>query len=298
MLSRTEFADALSDGWLVAVDADKTEHHLEGVYWLARLSGPAFVIPEDMVHSGQKYREGWVVAPGQWYALRQRSERGYELLTPKVWIVVDHMIRLKGLAFRGSQAGPQGRELRQIANPVGPAAAGRARGSGLFFLDEEIHHEILACAEYAEPEDEGSPTAAPIVDPAPVSATTETPVAAAPVAAAPIAAASVAAAPIAAASVAAALVAAAPVAAALPMPPAKCCGACKQSIQCGSHTCKLGAEEPDHQVELHSHVICDKVWMPEDGMYFCSRGCIGKFNALKRRCKEGGMVPQRKRPLW
>ena len=157
------------------------------------------------------------------------------------------------------------------------------QGSGLSFLDEEIHHEILAGAEFAEPEDEGSPTAAPTVDPAPVSATTETPVAAAPIAAAPVAAAPVA---------------AAPVAAAPAMPPAKCCGACKQSIQLGSHTCKLGAEEPDHQVELHSHVICDKVWMPEDGMYFCSRGCIGKFNALKRRREEGGMVPQRKRPLW
>ena len=150
------FAEWLGDGSLVAVDADKTEHHLEGVYWLARISGNAFVIPEDMVHSGQQYREGWLVAPGQWYALRQRSERGYELLGPKVWIVVDHMIRLKGLAFRGSQAGPQGRELRQIANPVGPAAAGRAKGSGLSFLDEEVHHEILAGAEYADPEDEHS----------------------------------------------------------------------------------------------------------------------------------------------
>ena len=65
MLSRAEFAEWLGDGSLIAVDADKTEHHLEGVYWLARLSGPAFVIPEDMVHSGQQYREGWLVAPGQ-----------------------------------------------------------------------------------------------------------------------------------------------------------------------------------------------------------------------------------------
>ena len=28
---------------------------------------------------------------------RRQSERGYELLQPKVWIVVNHIIRLKGL---------------------------------------------------------------------------------------------------------------------------------------------------------------------------------------------------------
>ena len=37
-----------------------------------------------MWHGGQLYREGWLVAPGQWYKLRQRSERGYELLTEEV----------------------------------------------------------------------------------------------------------------------------------------------------------------------------------------------------------------------
>ena len=153
MLSLEAFADALDAGWLVAVDADKAEHDLEGVYWLARLSGPAFVVPEDMVHSGQQYCEGWLVAPGQWYKLKQRSERGYELLEPKVWIVVNHMIRLKGLSFRGSQSGPQGRQLRTVDPTTGPAAAGRAHGSGLSFLEEEVHHEILAGAEYAAQEE-------------------------------------------------------------------------------------------------------------------------------------------------
>jgi len=153
---RSRYAEAeaaLDAGWLVAVDADKAEHDLEGVYWLARLSGPAFVVPEDMVHSGQQYCEGWLVAPGQWYKLKQRSERGYELLEPKVWIVVNHMIRLKGLSFRGSQSGPQGRQLRTVDPTTGPAAAGRAHGSGLSFLEEEVHHEILAGAEYAAQEE-------------------------------------------------------------------------------------------------------------------------------------------------
>jgi hypothetical protein len=97
---------------IVAVLADADERHIEGAYWLAVLTGPAFVIPEDCMHSGQPYREGWLVAPGKWYSLRQRSERGYELLSQEVWIVVNHMIRLKGIQFRGSQAGPQEREFR------------------------------------------------------------------------------------------------------------------------------------------------------------------------------------------
>jgi hypothetical protein len=96
-----------------------------------------------------------LVAPGQWYVLRQKSERGYELLTPPVWIVINHMIRLKGLAFRGSQAGPQGRTLRPTA--TGPYAAQRAQGSGLSFLDEEVNNEILAGAIFQAEEESEEP---------------------------------------------------------------------------------------------------------------------------------------------
>ena len=32
------------------------------------------------MRNGQQYLAGWIVAPGKWYKLRQRSERGYELL--------------------------------------------------------------------------------------------------------------------------------------------------------------------------------------------------------------------------
>ena len=112
-VSLQEFLDALEKGWLVAVNVETGELQLEGIYWLALVSRPAFILPEDCVHSGQEYREGWLVVPAQWYVLRQQSERGYELLQPKVWIVVNHIIRLKGLAFRSSQSGPQQRELRQ-----------------------------------------------------------------------------------------------------------------------------------------------------------------------------------------
>ena len=51
---------------------------------LALLSGPAFALEEDTMHRGQLYRKGWLVAMGRWYKLRQRSERGYELLSVEV----------------------------------------------------------------------------------------------------------------------------------------------------------------------------------------------------------------------
>lgn len=145
LLALREFADSLECNQVVAVNADSDERHLEGSYWLAQLTGPAFVIPEDCVHSGQQYYEGWIVAPGHWYVLRQQSERGYELQSAEVWIVVNHMVRLRGISFTSSQSGPQGRTLRKLL-AKGPASSGRAMGTGLSFLSEDMHNQImLAC---------------------------------------------------------------------------------------------------------------------------------------------------------
>ena len=83
-MSLEAFADSLDATQLVAVCVDDSEVELEGPYWLALLSGAAFVLEEDILHSGQQYRKGWIVAPGRWYQLRQRSERGYELLPDEV----------------------------------------------------------------------------------------------------------------------------------------------------------------------------------------------------------------------
>jgi hypothetical protein len=102
-----------------------------------------------MVYAGQRYEEGWLVVPAQWYALRQKSERGYELLPEKVWILVNAIIRLKGLAFRANQSGPQQRQLR--SNATGPYGMQRTRGPGLSFLDEDTHNRILACCEFGDP---------------------------------------------------------------------------------------------------------------------------------------------------
>jgi len=141
LVSLEAFADSLDAKLLVAICVDESEVEVEGPYWLALLSGAAFVLDEDTWHSGQQYRKGWIVAPGRWYKLKQRSERGYELLPEEVLLVVNHMIFLKGLSFTGSQSGPQGRELRP--NPGGPIAAGRAKGSGLSFFSEDSHNMIL-----------------------------------------------------------------------------------------------------------------------------------------------------------
>ena len=56
-------------------------------------------------------------------------------------LVVNHMIFLKDLSFKGSQSDPQGRALRQAA--TGPYAAQQAKGSGLFFFCEDSHNLIL-----------------------------------------------------------------------------------------------------------------------------------------------------------
>ena len=74
--------------------------------------------------------------------------------------MVNHMIRLKGLKFGSSQSGPQERTLRESA--TGPAAASRAKGSGLSFLSEDMNNVILdACgAGDAEGDASGDPPAA------------------------------------------------------------------------------------------------------------------------------------------
>ena len=55
--------------------------------------------------------------------------------------VVNHMIYMKDLAFVGSQSGTQQRILRATA--TGPAAASRAKGSGLSFFSEDSHNAVL-----------------------------------------------------------------------------------------------------------------------------------------------------------
>jgi len=169
-----DWTDALDDGQLVAESAGEDGQGDSEVYSLARLCGKAFAVPEDMCHCAQQFSEGILVAPGQRYVLRQRSERGYELLLEKVWLPVEGMIRLKGLTFSSSQSGPQQRQLRQTA--TGQAAASRAKGSGLSFLSEDTHNAILeATGANAADSDEPLPPPSPRAGRHPAPSTAPTP---------------------------------------------------------------------------------------------------------------------------
>ena len=47
------------------------------------------------------------------------------------------------------------------------------------------------------------------------------------------------------------------------------CGACHQPNEGRAHSCAQCG------VNLHSPVLCRALWMPVDGVYFCSRSCLG-----------------------
>ena len=70
------------------------------------------------------------------------------------------MLRLKGLAFTGSQSGPQGRTLR-------PATSTGARStrapSGLSFLCEDMHNDVLMTCDPEVTGEEAGTTAAQAV---------------------------------------------------------------------------------------------------------------------------------------
>ena len=52
---------------------------------------------ETMPTFSAVYKEGWLIVQCQYYKLEQVSERGYRLLPEKRYLVVNTMIRLKGL---------------------------------------------------------------------------------------------------------------------------------------------------------------------------------------------------------
>ena len=89
----------------------------------------------------------------QYYKLDQESERGYRLQPEKRYLVVNTMIRLKGLGFSRTQGGLGGSERRVLRETAtGPAAAARREGmGGLSFFSEDMHNMCLsACAEADE----------------------------------------------------------------------------------------------------------------------------------------------------
>ena len=100
---------------MVAVRAAPTERHLEGGFWLLHVDSEAFEVPENLVHTTSEYEAGWLVVRARWFALHQRSPRGYRLRTEDRLIVVNTMTRMPNVIFSGGAVGK-------------PQLASRARG--------------------------------------------------------------------------------------------------------------------------------------------------------------------------
>ena len=121
------WARMLKPSMVVGVRAGAAERHLEGAVWLLLVTSEAFAVPEDLVHATAEYEAGYLVVRGQWFALEQRSPRGYTLLPEEVLVVVNTMIRVPWVLFNGSAAGKAPRESR----------------SGLYILGEEWYNRLL-----------------------------------------------------------------------------------------------------------------------------------------------------------
>ena len=67
---------------------------------------------------------GWLVVRARWFALHQRSPRGYRLRTEDRLIVVNTMIRMPNVIFSGGAFGKPPRESR----------------SGLHILEEDMYN--------------------------------------------------------------------------------------------------------------------------------------------------------------
>lgn len=67
------------------------------------------------------------------------------------------------------------------------------------------------------------------------------------------------------------------------------CPCCNEPIMSGIHACKTC------KVDVHSHILCTRVWMPQDSMYFCSKACIEKHNGSDE-VADCDKVPLRRRP--
>ena len=77
--SLEEWAALLKLGMVVAVRAAPAERHLEGGFWLLHVDSEAFEVPENLVHATSEYEAGWLVVRARWFALHQRSPRGYRV---------------------------------------------------------------------------------------------------------------------------------------------------------------------------------------------------------------------------
>lgn len=78
---------------------------------------------------------------------------------------------------------------------------------------------------------------------------------------------------------------------------ARLCGACGELIirrdgnprtTPPSHCCKMC------KVDLHSYMLCEAVWMPAVGYYFCSAACIKRHNSIDLTNYNKSLAPEEK----
>ena len=73
--SLAAWSEMLKAGMIVAFTAEGVDTHMEGSYWLVRLNGPAYAVPESQVHASDRFEAGWLVVKAQWFELRTRRAR-------------------------------------------------------------------------------------------------------------------------------------------------------------------------------------------------------------------------------
>ena len=74
--------------------------HIEGVYWLALIQGPAYTVPVSQVlHASDQFEAGWLVVKARWFELVTTSPRCYKLSSQERVLVVNAIIRLNGIKF-------------------------------------------------------------------------------------------------------------------------------------------------------------------------------------------------------
>ncbi|KAL3916856.1 MAG: hypothetical protein SGPRY_006642, partial [Prymnesium sp.] len=112
LIALEDWEEELKPGMLVAVNVAADQRGQEGAYWLAKLCSGVFQLPDNVLCCGQEFREGWLVAEGQWYRKENASLRGYKLQPEKLFLLVNAMVQIGNLKFSSTRGGPQQRELR------------------------------------------------------------------------------------------------------------------------------------------------------------------------------------------
>ena len=127
------------------------------------LLGKAFTATQEMLLATDRIEEGWIIVKAKWLKLEKKDCEGglraYSLLDSEVLLVVNHTVRLSGLAFADGKGGPAGRELRTPAKakafdkPKGKATSlPKEATAKLLYIGKETHYSIEACCDESQTE--------------------------------------------------------------------------------------------------------------------------------------------------